>query len=189
MTEAEVAGILEFELRKAGGQGLAFETIVASGPRTSLPHASSTGKRIESNEFVLIDFGLKYQGYCSDLTRIHLFPDAKRPAIYEVVQEAQEKALALIKPGAGSDQIDAAARSVISQHGFGENFGHSTGHGLGLEVHELPVVSPRRPRELQEGMVFTVEPGIYLPGQHGVRIEDAVAVTHNGCILLSDRSL
>lgn len=188
MTEAEVAGILEFELRKAGGQGLAFETIVASGPRTSLPHASSTDKRIESNEYVLIDFGLKYQGYCSDLTRIHLSPEAKRPAIYQVVQEAQEKALALIKPGARSDQIDAAARSVISQHGFGENFGHSTGHGLGLEVHELPVISPRRPRELQEGMVFTVEPGIYLPGQYGVRIEDAVAVTHDGCKLLSDRS-
>ena len=188
MSESEVAGILEFELRQAGGQGLAFETIVASGPRTSLPHASATDKRIESNEFVLIDFGLKYQGYCSDLTRIHLFPDAKRPAIYPVVQEAQEKALALIKPGVLSSQIDDAARSVISQHGFGENFGHSTGHGLGLEVHELPVVSARRPRELQEGMVFTVEPGIYLPGQHGVRIEDAVAVTHNGCQLLSDRS-
>jgi len=187
MTEREVAGILEFELRKAGGQGLAFETIVASGLRSSLPHASSTAREIESDEFVLIDFGLKYQGYCSDLTRIHLLPDAQRPAIYQVVQEAQEAALALIEPGVLSSQIDAAARGVISQHGFGNYFGHSTGHGLGLEVHELPRVSTLRPGEIQQGMAFTIEPGIYLPGQYGVRIEDAVVVTQNGYQLLSNR--
>ena len=187
MTEREVAGILEFELRKAGGQGLAFETIVASGPRSSLPHGSSTAREIGSDEFVLIDFGLRYQGYCSDLTRIHLLSDAQRPAIYQVVQEAQEAALALIEPGVLSSQIDAAARGVISQHGFGDYFGHSTGHGLGLEVHELPRVSTLRPGEIQQGMAFTIEPGIYLPGQYGVRIEDAVVVTQNGYQLLSNQ--
>ncbi len=189
MTEGEVAGILEFELRKAGGQGLAFETIVASGPRSSLPHASSTAREIESDEFVLMDFGLRYQGYCSDLTRIHLLPHAQQPAIYQVVQEAQEAALALIEPGVPSSRIDAAARGVIAQHGFGEYFGHSTGHGLGLEIHELPRISTLRPSEIQKGMAFTIEPGIYLPGQYGVRIEDAVVVTQNGYQLLSNRDL
>ncbi len=189
MTEGELAGILEFELRKAGGQGLAFETIVASGPRSSLPHGSSTAREIESDEFVLMDFGLRYQGYCSDLTRIHLLSDAQRPAIYQVVQEAQEAALALIEPGVLSSEIDAAARGVISQHGFEDYFGHSTGHGLGLEVHELPRVSTLRPGEIQQGMAFTIEPGIYLPGQYGVRIEDAVVVTRNGYQLLSNRDV
>ena len=187
MTEGEVAGILEFELRKAGGQGLAFETIVASGPRSSLPHASSTAREIESDEFVLLDFGLRYQGYCSDLTRIHLLSDAQAPDIYQVVHEAQEAALALIEPGVLSSEIDAAARGVISQHGFGEYFGHSTGHGLGLDIHELPRISTLRPGEIQKGMAFTIEPGIYLPGQYGVRIEDAVVVTQNGYQLLSSR--
>ncbi len=187
MTEGEAAGILEFELRKAGGQGLAFETIVASGPRSSLPHGSSTAREIESDEFVLIDFGLRHQGYCSDLTRIHLLPDAQQPAIYPVVQEAQEAALALIEPGVPSSRIDAAAHEVISQHGFGDYFGHSTGHGLGLEVHELPRISTLKPDEIQKGMAFTVEPGIYLPGQYGVRIEDAVVVTQDGYQLLSNR--
>ena len=187
MTEGEVAGILEFELRKAGGQGLAFETIVASGLRSSLPHASSTAREIGSDEFVLIDFGLKYQGYCSDLTRIHFLSDAQRPAIYQVVQEAQEAALSLIEPGVLSSRIDDAARGVISQHGFEDYFGHSTGHGLGLEVHELPRISSARPDEIQQGMAFTIEPGIYLPGQYGVRIEDAVVVTQNGYQLLSNR--
>ncbi len=189
MTEGEVAGILEFELRKAGGQGLAFETIVASGPRSSLPHGPSTAREIESDEFVLMDFGLRYQGYCSDLTRIHLLPHAQQPAIYQVVQEAQEAALALIEPGVPSSRIDAAARGVIAQHGFGEYFGHSTGHGLGLEIHELPRISNLRPSEIQKGMAFTIEPGIYLPGQYGVRIEDAVVVTQNGYQLLSNRDL
>ncbi|MDA2939260.1 aminopeptidase P family protein, partial [Acidobacteria bacterium AH-259-A15] len=173
MQEIEVAGILEFELRKAGGEGPSFETIVASGPRSSLPHGSATAKRIESDELVLIDFGVKYHGYCSDLTRIYLSSNAKRPEIYQVVKEAQNKALSLIKPGVLSSEINAAARKVIGDQGYGDYFGHSTGHGLGLEVHELPTISAHRPREIREGMVFTVEPGIYLPRQYGVRLEDA----------------
>ena len=186
MREDEVAGILEFELRKAGGQGLAFETIIASGPRSSLPHAASTDRRVGEDEYLLIDFGVKYQGYCSDLTRIHPLSKAVVPDIFKVVQEAQREAISRIRPGVSSSDIDAAARKVISRHGYGDYFGHSTGHGLGLEVHELPSLSALKPQEIQEGMTFTVEPGIYLPERHGIRIEDVVAVTASGYSTLSD---
>ena len=189
MTEVDVAGILEFELRQAGGQGLAFETIIASGPRSSLPHATSTRKRIEEEEFLLVDFGVKYQGYCSDLTRIYPLPQAKLPDIFQIVQEAQEEALSQIQPGVLSSDIDAAARHVISRYGYGDYFGHGTGHGLGLEIHELPTISALKSQEIKEGMAFTVEPGIYLPGQYGIRIEDAVVVSKGGCRILSDRNL
>ena len=185
MTESIVAGLLELELRKAGGEGLAFETIVASGKRSSLPHAQATTKQISPKEFLLIDFGTKYFGYCSDLTRIHLMPDVNKPTIYKVVQEAQEKALALIKPGVLCAEIDQASRNCIFQSGYGEYFGHSLGHGLGLEVHELPSLSSKSQMEIQEGMVFTIEPGIYIPGQYGVRIEDVVVITQNGFQFLS----
>ncbi|MCH8820124.1 MAG: aminopeptidase P family protein [Acidobacteria bacterium] len=189
MKEIDVAGILEFELRQAGGQGLAFETIVASGPRSSLPHAASTVRTIGEDEYLLIDFGLKYQGYCSDLTRIHPLSKAVLPDIFEVVQEAQKEALSRIRPGVCSSDIDAAARQVISRYGYGDHFGHGTGHGLGLEVHELPSLSALKPQEIQEGMTFTVEPGIYLPEEYGIRIEDVVAVTENGYSALSDPSI
>ena len=189
MREIEVAGILEFELRQAGGQALAFETIVASGPRSSLPHAASTDRTVAEDEYLLIDFGVKHQGYCSDLTRIHPLSKAVVPDIFKVVQEAQREAISRICPGVSSSDIDAAARQVISRHGYGDYFGHSTGHGLGLEVHELPSLSALKPRELQEGMIFTVEPGIYLPEQHGIRIEDVVAVTETGYSMLSDPNI
>lgn len=189
MREIEVAGILEFELRQAGGQGLAFETIVASGPRSSLPHAASTDRTIGKDEYLLIDFGVKNHGYCSDLTRIHPLSKAVVPDIFNVVQEAQREAISRIRPGVSSSEIDAAARKVISRHGYGDYFGHSTGHGLGLEVHELPSLSALKPQELQEGMTFTVEPGIYLPKKHGIRIEDVVAVSQTGYDTLSDPNL
>ena len=189
MKEIDVAGILEFELRQAGGQGLAFETIVASGPRSSLPHAPPTDRTIKEEEYLLIDFGVKHQGYCSDLTRIHPLSKAVVPDIFQVVQEAQNAALSRIHPGVCSSEIDAAARQVISRNGYGDFFGHSTGHGLGLEVHELPSVSALNPQEIQEGMTFTVEPGIYLPERHGIRIEDVVAVTETGYSALSDPSI
>ncbi|MEE8348114.1 MAG: M24 family metallopeptidase, partial [Acidobacteriota bacterium] len=163
-----------------------FETIVASGPRSSLPHAAATDRRIGEDEYLLIDFGLKYQGYCSDLTRIHPLSTTETPDIFKVVQEAQQAALSCIRPGASSSEIDAAARKVISRHGYGDYFGHSTGHGLGLEVHELPAIAALRPREIQEGMTFTVEPGIYLPEKHGIRIEDVVTVTPTGYSTISD---
>ena len=185
MTEAAVAGLLEFELRKAGGEGLAFETIVASRKRASLPHALATAKRIEPEELLLIDFGVKYHGYCSDLTRMCLLPDTRKPPIYKVVEEAREKAFSRIKPGVLCSEIDQVAREWIARSGYGDHFGHSLGHGLGLEVHELPALSTRSRMEVQEGMVFTIEPGIYLPGQYGVRIEDVVVVTQNGFQFLS----
>ena len=186
MTEVEVAGILELELRKAGGDGPSFDTIVASGHRSSLPHGRASAKRIATDDVVLIDFGAKYRGYCSDLTRIYRTPGTTCPDIFSVVQEAQSQAVAVVKPGILSSEIDSAARKVIQDHGYGDYFKHDLGHGLGLEVHELPRISANRPNRLQEGMVFTIEPGIYLPGKHGIRIEDAVVVTENGCRMLSD---
>lgn len=185
LSEVEVAARLEYELRKKGGEGLAFETIVASAHRSSLPHAAPTDRIIRSRDLVLIDFGVRYGGYCSDMTRVHFLPSASRPDIFEIVQEAQAAALARVKPGVLSTQIDSAARQVIAQYGYGENFGHSTGHGLGLEIHELPGISSRRPVELECGMVFTIEPGIYLPGQYGIRLEEAVVITSTGYRLLS----
>ena len=186
MQELEVAGRLELEIRRAGGESFAFDTLVAAGPRSSRPHASPGPNQIQADEkFVLIDFGVKYQGYCSDLTRIYLLSRTLLPSIYEVVREAQEKALSLIRPGVSSVEVDQAAREVIVKRGYGEHFGHGTGHGLGLEVHELPSISPSRETEIQENMVFTIEPGIYLPDRYGVRIEDTVLVTDRGYRLLS----
>lgn len=186
MRELEVAGRLEFEIRRAGGESFAFETLVAAGPRSSRPHASPGPNQIQAGEkFLLVDFGVRYQGYCSDLTRIYLLPRTSPPSIYEVVREAQEKALSLIRPGVSSVEVDLAAREVIAKRGYGDHFGHGTGHGLGLEVHELPSISPRRETEIQENMVFTIEPGIYLPDRYGIRIEDTVLVTDRGYRLLS----
>jgi Xaa-Pro aminopeptidase len=186
LTENEVAGRLELEFRKAGGRGAAFETIVASGARSSLPHGRAGHTILTSEELVLIDYGIRYLGYCSDLTRIHYFPPTPRPEIHDVVSRAQQEALARIRPGVLSSDVDQAARRVIDEAGYGSYFGHSTGHGLGLEVHELPSISARKPRELQVGMTFTVEPGIYLPGRYGIRLEDAVVVTANGFRFLGD---
>ncbi len=179
-SEFELAGILEFELRKAGGEGLSFETIVASGARSSLPHGLASCKKLSRGELVLIDFGVRYRNYHSDLTRIHCLSPAQRPDVYFIVLEAQQRALEKVRPGILTSEVDDAARQVITKKGYGDYFGHSVGHGLGLEVHEAPAISPRRPRELQEGMVFTIEPGIYLPNRYGVRIEDAVVVTRDG---------
>ncbi len=188
LTELEVAAKLEFELRRAGGEGISFETIVASGSRSSLPHGSASRKVLHRGEWVVIDFGVKYQGYHSDLTRVCFLPGAQKPALYEIVREAQERALRVIKPGVRCCDVDHAARCFLREKGYGDHFGHSTGHGLGLEVHELPIISSRSRRELREGMVFTVEPGVYLPSRHGIRIEDVVVVTRNGCHLLSGKN-
>lgn len=186
LPELEAAALLELEIRRAGGEGVSFETIVASGPRSSLPHGRASRKLIQAGESVLIDFGAIYEGYRSDLTRIHWMEGAKRARIYRIVEEAQQRALAVIKPGISAATVDAAARDFIKKKGYGDHFGHGTGHGLGLEVHELPSISWRnRKQKLEEGMVFTLEPGIYLPGRYGIRIEDAVVVTPNGCRVLS----
>lgn len=186
MAEVRMAGILEMEMRKTGGEGAAFDTIVASGPRSSLPHGVASGRIWGEEELLLIDFGIRSGGYLSDLTRIHFPSGVSKPEIFDVVSEAQHAALDSIRPGVQSSDVDRAARRVIEEAGHGSHFQHSTGHGLGLEVHELPRISPIRPRPLEPGMVFTVEPGIYLPGRMGVRIEDVVAVTETGYRLLSD---
>ncbi len=189
LTELEVAGILEYEIRRACGEGFPFETIVASGPRSALPHGVASAKELRKGESVLIDFGTKYQGYNSDLTRIELLAGAKPLDIDQVVREAQKRALEKIKPGVLSSEINAAARHWIIRKGYGDYFGHSVGHGLGLEVHELPTISPHRHRLIEAGMLFTIEPGIYQPGNRGVRVEDAVVVTEDGYRLLSNPHL
>ncbi len=183
ITESDAAGWLELEMRKLGGEGAAFDTIVASGPRSSLPHGRATQRRIEEGEIVLIDFGTRYRGYHSDMTRV-LCPEP-RPDIYRIVEEAQQAALDAIRPDASSREVDGAARAVIEKAGHGDHFGHGTGHGLGLEIHEGPRLSPLFDEPIRTGMVFTVEPGIYLPGRYGVRLEDAVVVTDDGYRLLS----
>ncbi len=185
-SEVQLAGLLEFELRKAGGEGVSFETIVASGPRSSLPHGVASSRVLQEKEILLCDFGVRHGGYCSDLTRVYIPEKTSKPDIYNVVREAWQTALGTIRPGVPASEIDAAARQVIAKHGYGDYFGHSTGHGLGLEVHELPAISSRGSSHLEPGMVFTVEPGIYLPGRHGIRIEDVVVVTEQGYSLLSD---
>lgn len=187
LAEVRMAGILEMEMREAGGEGTAFPTIVASGPRSSLPHGVAGGRIWGEEELLLIDFGIRSGGYLSDLTRIHLPRGVSKPEIFDIVSEAQHAALDSIRPGVQSSDVDRAARRVIEEAGHGNHFQHGTGHGLGLEVHELPRISPIRPQTLEPGMVFTVEPGIYLPGRLGVRIEDVVAVTETGYRLLSDQ--
>jgi Xaa-Pro aminopeptidase len=185
--ERKVAEFLECQFRKQGGDKPAFDTIVASGFRAALPHGSASLKRLQGGETVVIDFGTRFQGYHSDETKTLVMgkPDSKTKKIYEIVRRAQAKALQAIRPGVSPRCIDAAAREVIHKAGFGIYFGHGTGHGVGLAVHEDPAISPHGKGLVEEGMVFTVEPGIYMPGWGGVRLEDMVRVTANGCELLT----
>jgi Xaa-Pro aminopeptidase len=182
LTEREVALELEIFMRKQGADSSSFDTIVASGPRSALPHGVATDKVIEKNEFVKMDFGALYKGYCSDITRTICLgkPNDKHKAIYDIVLEAQLKSLDEIKPGMTGKEADAIARDLIAAHGFGESFGHSLGHGLGMAVHENPRLSKVSDDVLQPGMVVTVEPGIYLPDFGGVRIEDDIVITETG---------
>lgn len=178
MTEKEAAWEIEKLLRQGGSEGVAFEIIVASGPNGALPHAQPTEKKIASGEPVVIDMGARVGGYCSDLTRTIFLgePDRDMRKIYDIVLEAQIAAIEGVASGmegAGADQI---ARGIIEQAGHGDRFGHGLGHGVGLAVHELPTVGPASTGTLADGMVFTIEPGIYLPGTGGVRIEDMVVL-------------
>jgi len=183
LTEAEVAWRLEVLVRELGGDGLSFDTIVAAGPRAALAHAIPGDRRIERGELLLIDAGATVGGYCSDITRTLAVGEVgeRTRAIYETVLAAQLAGLAAVRPGADGRDVDAAARQVIEVAGYGDAFGHGTGHGVGLQVHELPRLGPRRSDRLDVGMVHTVEPGIYLEGDLGVRIEDTVVVTGDGC--------
>lgn len=190
-TEQAIAADIDEAIRAAGFSRPAFETIVASGPNSALPHARPTGRRLASGEPTVLDFGGVYDGYCVDLTRtVQLGAISDRQArLYAAVREAQDAAIGAVRPGIVASAIDEAARSVLRRHGLGEAFGHGTGHGLGLEVHEEPRIarqSPRLPDQvIESGMVFTIEPGAYVPGVGGVRIEDDVLVTDTGCEILT----
>lgn len=184
MTEMEVAVELEYQMRKLGSERPAFPTIVASGVRGSLPHGTASNKVIQKGEFVTMDFGAVYQGYHSDITRTVCVGRAsqKQKELYHIVLDAQLSGLAAVCAGKKNNAVDMAARYVITQNGYAENFGHGLGHGVGLEIHEWPRLSPKaEPMVLESGMVVTVEPGIYIPEWGGIRIEDTVVVTSNGC--------
>jgi Xaa-Pro aminopeptidase len=181
-TELEVSNELEFFMRKQGAASSSFDIIVASGYRSALPHGVASEKVIESGDFVTLDFGAYYKGYCSDITRTLAVgqPSDELKNIYDVVLEAQLRGMAGIKPGLTGKEADALTRDYITEKGYGEYFGHSTGHGIGLEVHEGPGLSVKSDVKLEPGMVVTVEPGIYIAGLGGVRIEDDTVVTKDG---------
>jgi len=185
--ETEVAGDLEYEARQAGADGMSFETIVASGPRSALPHGRASAEPIPQRGFVVVDSGVILRGYCSDMTRtVHMGGvGRKERKWYEAVLEAQLAGIAAVKPGKKAAEVDKAARQVLRRAGLDRYFTHSTGHGVGLEIHEPPRLGKGQPEELQAGMVITIEPGIYVPGRGGIRIEDMVLVTANGCEVLT----
>lgn len=180
--EIDVANELEFFMRKNGAISSSFDIIVASGYRSALPHGVATEKVIEKGEFVTLDFGAYYKGYCSDITRTVAVGEVSEElrSIYKIVLEAQLRGMTGIKPGMTGREADALTRDYITEKGYGDYFGHSTGHGIGLEVHEGPGLSVRTDTVLEPGMVVTVEPGIYIPGLGGVRIEDDTVVTKDG---------
>lgn len=180
--ELDIAMELEFFMRREGATSVSFETIVASGERSALPHGKASERVLQSDEFVKLDFGAYYKGYCSDITRTVVLgkPTDKHRRIYEIVLEAQMHALANIRPGMTGREADALARDVIRGYGYGDQFGHGTGHGLGMEIHEAPRLSLTGDIVLEPGMTVTVEPGIYLPGFGGVRIEDDIVITATG---------
>lgn len=182
ISELDVSNELEFFMRKAGATSSSFDIIVASGTRSALPHGVASDKIIEKGDFVTLDFGAYYKGYVSDITRTLAVgePDAKLKEIYEIVLGAQQLGMAGIKPGMTGREADALTRDYISAKGYGDYFGHSTGHGIGLEVHEGPALSFKSDLKLEPGMVVTVEPGIYIPGLGGVRIEDDTVITEKG---------
>ena len=182
LKEVEVAAELEYKARLLGAEGMSFETIVASGVRSALPHGRATDTRLPRKGFVTLDFGIILRGYCSDMTRtVYLGkPRPKERAAYEAVLEAQEAGVGAVRPGASCGEVDEAARGVLRKAGLAEAFSHSTGHGVGLEIHESPRIGAGQTNRLQAGMVVTIEPGIYLAGQFGIRIEDMVAVTLAG---------
>ena len=184
VSEKEIALRLELKMRELGASGLSFDTICVSGVRSSMPHGEPSDKLIEKGDFVTMDFGCIYHGYCSDMTRTVAVGSVtdKQRRVYETVLEAQRAAAEVMKPGVRAVDVDKAARDVIDQAGFKGCFGHSLGHGTGLEIHETPFASPVSRDVLQAGMTLTDEPGIYIPGEFGVRVEDLCAITENGII-------
>ena len=183
VSEKDIALEIEYFMKKQGASGLSFDTIAISGARTSLPHGVPTDKRIEQGDFVTLDFGCVLDGYCSDMTRTVVVGKAteEQKKVYNTVKKAQQIGLDSIREGIGCAECDKAARDYIASCGYGQYFRHSLGHGVGLLVHELPNLSPKSEIILEKNMVVSCEPGIYIPNFGGVRIEDLVAVTENGC--------
>jgi Xaa-Pro aminopeptidase len=187
LAEMEVAAELEYQARRHGAEGMSFETIVASGVRSALPHGRATSAALPRRGFLTLDFGIILGGYCSDMTRtVYLGkPRANERNAYQAVLEAQEAGVAAVGPNARCGDVDEAARSVVRKAGLAEAFSHSTGHGVGLEIHESPRIGAGQTTKLRPGMVITIEPGVYLAGEFGIRIEDMVAVTRTGGLVLT----
>jgi Xaa-Pro aminopeptidase len=187
MREQEIAAELDFQMRVLGAEKPAFETIVAGGPNSALPHAHPGPRRVEANELLLVDMGATADGYTSDMTRVSFTgtPSKKIRDMYQAVLDAQLAAIDTVKAGATTAKVDGAARKVLRDHKLEKEFVHSTGHGLGLEIHESPRIGRKDKTKLQAGMVITIEPGVYLDGLGGVRIEDTVLVTEQGCEVLT----
>ncbi|HIJ73915.1 MAG TPA: aminopeptidase P family protein [Candidatus Hydrogenedentes bacterium] len=188
LEERELAARFEYEFKRRGATGASFDTIALFGSRSSLPHGAPEKKTLAAGDVVLLDFGCRKRGYCSDLTRTYCFgriPGTWFDEAYEVVLRAQTAAVEAVRPGMSSRELDGVARNVIAQAGYGERFGHGLGHGVGVEIHESPKLNTETDTALEEGMVFTVEPGVYVPGKGGIRIEDLVMVTRDGCEVLS----
>ena len=188
--EVEVAAEMELVARRAGAEGMSFPTIIASGPRSALPHGRASEQAIAPGGFVVCDFGVILASYCSDQTRtVWVGPRSERArSAYEAVREAQQSAIDAVRPGITAGEVDDAARRVLRKAELGKYFTHSTGHGVGLEIHESPRVAAGQKTVLKPGMVITIEPGVYFPGKWGVRIEDMVAVTERGCEVLTPTS-
>jgi Xaa-Pro aminopeptidase len=187
MSELDLAAEIDYRMRLLGADGTAFDTIVASGPRTALPHAHPEAHSIAGNQLLLVDMGARVAGYCSDMTRTHavgkLTPKIRQ--MYRAVLESQLAAIEAVKPGATTAAVDRAARRVLRGYGLDKLFIHSTGHGLGLEIHEAPRVGRKDGTKLEPGMAITIEPGVYQEGIGGIRIEDTVVVTGSGCEILT----
>jgi Xaa-Pro aminopeptidase len=190
IAEFEVAAELEHQARLLGAEGMSFETIVASGSRSALPHGKASAALLPRRGFLTLDFGVILKGYCSDMTRTVFLgqPTARERFTYDAVREAQLAAVEAVKPGVSCGEVDEAARSVLRKAGLAEYFTHSTGHGVGLEIHEAPRIAADQSQSLLPGMVVTIEPGVYIAGQFGVRIEDMVAVTPKGGQVLTPAS-
>jgi Xaa-Pro aminopeptidase len=188
--ETEVAAEMEYTARKAGVEAMSFETIIASGERSALPHGRASQAAIPGQGFVVCDFGVILSGYCSDMTRTVYVgrPSAEGRGVYQAVKQAQQAAVDAVRPGISVGEVDRAARKSLQKSGLAKHFTHSTGHGVGLEIHEAPRVAAGQTKILQPGMVITIEPGVYVPGKWGVRIEDMVVVTERGCEVLTPTS-
>ena len=190
VSEVEVAAKMEYAARSRGAERMSFETIIAGGDRSALPHGRASCTPIPDGGFVVCDFGVILTGYCSDMTRTLYVgrPSEEARRLYHAVLTAQQAAVAAVRPGISTGEVDRAARKVLQKEGFGRYFTHSTGHGVGLEIHEAPRVATGQNEILRPGMVITVEPGAYIPGKWGVRIEDMVVVTESGCEVLTPTS-